>query len=98
MTTKKKSSFPEPENADLKYEEIQAWKLEANKANYDKKFERMASALFFFGGKVPQKSNVINEDYLRGKAYLRKWLSSWTPKHEDKELVAGYILSRISAC
>jgi hypothetical protein len=93
--------FPKTDGIDmfipvLNRAEIEHWKKEAEQADYDKKFERMASNLFFNGGKLPMRPDITKEEYSAGRAYLRKWLGSWDPKHETKELVAGYILSRIS--
>ncbi len=80
----------------LKSEEMKHWKKEAEQANFDPRFERMASLLFFKGGAVPKREDISDEEYSNGRAYLQVWLGSWDPKHEVKELVAGYILSRIS--
>lgn len=80
----------------LEHDEMKQWIKEAEDANYNSKFANMASLLFFNGGKVPKNKDISNEEYSVGRAYLQKWLGSYAPKHEDKELVAGYILSRIS--
>ena len=81
---------------DLTSDEIIHWKKEAELAQYNPNFGHMAASLFFNGGKVPRRPDVSDEEYTRGRAYLQKWLGSYAPRHEDKELVAGYILSRIS--
>jgi len=93
--------FPETDNVSIAFpcltrDEMQKWETEAKKANYDTKFERMASTLFFSGGKIIPKKDIDETTYKNGLRYLKKWLGSWDPKHEAKELVAGYILSRIA--
>ena len=87
--------FPE-QNIIIDQKLIKKWLDEARKSNYDKNFERMASLLFFQGGAVPKKDGIDDAEYKKGKAFLRSWLMDFSPKHEHKELVAGYILSRIS--
>jgi len=97
----KQTPFPELHTVDIAFpvlseKEIKYWQKEAKQANYDERFARMASLLFFKGGLVPKSDTVSDQEYVQGRAYLQKWLTSWEPKHEVKELVAGYILSRIS--
>ena len=95
------SIFPETKAVDVAFpvldrKTMAEWVKRAEEANYDHRFGRMASMLFFKGGKVPKGDGVSDEEYSRGRAYLQVWLGSWDPKHEEKELVAGYILSLIS--
>jgi len=93
--------FPAVSKVDLVFpcltsEEMDHWKKEAEDAKYDSAFADMASLLFFKGGLVPKRTDISAEEYSHGRAYLQKWLGSFDPKHEVKELVTGYILSRIS--
>jgi len=76
--------------------EIAEWKQKAEEANYDRKFATMASDIFFEGGALIPRDDITEEQFRGGVAYLKKWLSSFDPKHETKTLVAGFILSQIA--
>jgi hypothetical protein len=81
----------------LREADIEHWRKEAQESVHDQRaYERMASLLFFQGGKIEKREDVSEQEYVAGRAYLRVWLGSFDPKHEVKELVAGYILSRIA--
>ena len=96
------TAFPELNKPDvvfpvLKREEIRQWVKEAEQADYDKRvYTKMAGDLFFNGGTLVPKSDLPEKEFKAGSYYLQLWLGSWDPKHEEKELVAGYILSRIA--
>lgn len=56
-----------------------------------KRFEDMASELFFKGGRLPELNHEIDKDCaLRA---VRSWLSSSAPAHESKIATVGFALS-----
>lgn len=61
----------------------------------DKKWGEMASTLFFSGGKVEVNEALPDEYRTNGLRMLHAVLSSFRPKHEHKEAVAGLILKSI---
>lgn len=100
--------FPDFTDADLAFSANIPNYLEWRKVAYDAissdegrkiltPYCNLASSIFFKGGKIPSKrDDVTEEEYIKGKNFFKIVLSSWAPKHEDKELICGYILSRIS--
>ena len=53
--------------------------------------------LFYSGGKLPPKKDGISDEYyMQDIRYFKCWLGSYSPKHEAKEAVCGFILSLIS--
>lgn len=58
-------------------------------------YNRLASTLFFEGGKVKFLDGV-DEDYRkRVWAYVRSFMGSFAPKHEEKDAICAMLLSEI---
>lgn len=55
------------------------------------KYNKLFSNLFFNGGKLDLKENV-NIKIVR---YLKAFMGSFNPKHEEKEAISALILSEI---
>jgi hypothetical protein len=60
-----------------------------------RKYENMASSLFFNGGTVPVNKNLPEEYKTRGLRILRAVIGSFEPSHEDKKYVCGVILESL---
>lgn len=58
-------------------------------------YNKLFSTLFYNGGKVEFKKDVDHEYVLRAWSYCRCLMSSWTPKHEDKEAICALIMSEV---
>lgn len=58
-------------------------------------YNDLFSRLFFNGGKLKFKQNI--ESAFREKAfpYLKAFMQSWEPKHEEKEAICALIMSEL---
>ena len=61
----------------------------------ERNWTRLASELFFNGGKVPVNKNLDKEYVSSGLRMLRSIIGSFEPRHEEKEIVCGLILKSI---
>jgi hypothetical protein len=59
------------------------------------RYNKLFSNLFFSGGSVEWKEGVDEEFRKRAWNYLRQFIASWNPKHEEKEAICALILSEI---
>jgi hypothetical protein len=85
--------FPEVTKLDLAFPTFdtpQELVAEAKQRNPQKGMKKF-SELFYSGGKIELQKDV--EGTWKEKAYLyaRALMRSWSPKHENKELVVGMI-------
>ena len=91
--------FPPVTDADVAFGGFPAeWFYDTLKTHDEKssrKWDDMASKLFFSGGKVPTNKGLPEEYTRRGLRMLRAVLGSFRPSHEHKEAVAGLILKSI---
>jgi len=55
------------------------------------------SNLFFYGGSLNFKDDIPEVKLTRISRYLRSFMGSFTPSHEDKEAVSALLLSEICA-
>jgi hypothetical protein len=90
--------FPELNEAQIAFSTLKADKqlldLAKEKGFYNgnKEANKWFSTLFYNGGKIEFKKN-IDEDYInKGMRYFRGLISSFEPKHEEKEAVCSLIL------
>lgn len=62
----------------------------------EKKYQDIASSLFFKGGKPEDFGLKLRDGLDRGKVTmcLRALLSSFGPKHEEKEATVGFAISK----
>lgn len=96
--------FPEVDDASIVFGIIpkqKKWEQKAQEAGFvymnDNIYSSYARTIFFTGGKMPEKKKDITDgSYKKGIRYFRCWLGSYSPKHERKEEVTGYILSLIA--
>jgi len=59
------------------------------------KYNNLFSELFFTGGKLKFKSN-LNEDFkLKALPYLKSFMQSFSPSHNEKEAICALLLSEI---
>ncbi len=65
--------------------------LEEAKKRSPKKGMQKFSELFFSGGKIELQKDVKGTWKNNAFLYAKALMSSWGPKHQDKELVVGMI-------
>lgn len=58
-------------------------------------YNDLASTLFFKGGKVKFLDGVPEDFQKRAWAYVRSFMGSFAPSHEDKDAICALILSEI---
>lgn len=71
---------------------------EAKEKGFDKDdnpYNKLFSTLFYKGGQLNWKKDVSMERRELGGRYLKSIMSSFEPRHEDKEAVCAYILSEL---
>jgi hypothetical protein len=93
--------FPDVTGADMvfpTFDTIPELLDEAERRGFDgsdNPYHRMVSTLFFEGGKVKPKADVPEDYYKRVWAYVRAFMGSFAPKHEDKTAICALLLSEI---
>lgn len=63
--------------------------------NGNSPYERLASELFFNGGKLNFKKNIPDEFRSDATKYLKAFMASWEPKHEEKTSISALLLSEL---
>lgn len=58
-------------------------------------YNRLFSKLFFEGGKVEFKKDVPEEFKDAAWAYVRSFMGSFAPKHEEKEAICAMLMSEL---
>ena len=91
----KKFKYPEP-NFCLKTDP----KLlaEAKKRGFydgNTKYNKLFNKLFFFGGKLNFKNDIDDKFKKLALPYLKSFMLSMEPKHEEKEAVSALLLSEL---
>ena len=92
-TIKGLTFFPEPEFSD---DEIAIGAKESkffpehDRPEVPKKYEDMASDLFFNGGLLPQLNPRVN--VTKARRAINAWLRSWYCSHQSKISTVGYAL------
>lgn len=79
--------FPEPRMGVTTTKELVA---EANKRNPKKGIKKFTE-LFFNGGELKLQDDVKGTWKEDAYKYARALMQSWSPKHEDKEVVVGML-------
>ena len=85
--------FPDVTGLDMAFSTFNTTKElveEAEKRNPEKGMKKF-SELFYSGGKFELKKDVEGTWKENAFLYARALMSSWSPKHEHKELVVGMI-------
>jgi len=59
------------------------------------KYNDLFSKLFYSGGKVKFKANIDETFKTAAWLYMRSFIGSWSPKHEEKEAICALILSEL---
>jgi len=70
---------------------------EAKKRGYyngHSRWNDLASQLFFFGGELKLKKDWTPNKQ-RGLRYMKAFMGSWEPKHEEKEAIVALLLSEL---
>lgn len=71
---------------------------EAKKRNFyngQTKYNALFSSLFFSGGKLDFKKNLDMELKQNALPYLKAFMGSFEPKHEEKEAISALLLSEL---
>lgn len=81
------------------FDAIPALLIEAKERGYDgydnKPHTKLVSKLFFIGGKVKFLPDVDPEFKDKAWPYVRAFMRSWSPSHEDKVAICALILSEL---
>lgn len=93
--------FPEVRGVDMAFsifktnKELLAEAEERGFYNGNTPYNRLFSELFFGGGKVQFKDGIDEDFKNKAWAYCRSFMSSWEPKHEEKEAICAMIMSEL---
>ena len=60
------------------------------------KYNNLFNELFFKGGKLNFKKDISEDFIKRVVPYLRSFMTSFEPKHEEKEAICSMLLSEIA--
>ena len=61
----------------------------------DTAYNKLFNKLFFEGGKLQFKPDLDDNFKARALPYLRAFMQSFAPKHEEKEAISALILSEL---
>ena len=65
-------------------------------SNHADPYVKLFEKIFFKGGKVDFKPGLDEEFRVRAMRYLKAFMRSFAPSHEDKEAVSALILSELA--
>lgn len=97
----KKFAFPELSGADIAFSTLRTNKElleEAKKRGFyngNTKYNKLFSTLFFNGGKLDFRKDLPEEFKAKALPYLRSFMGSFEPKHEEKEAICALLLSEL---
>jgi hypothetical protein len=63
--------------------------------NGNTEYNRLFSQLFFEGGKIEFKKDVDEEFKAKAWPYLRSFMGSFEPKHEEKDAICAMLMSEL---
>ena len=63
--------------------------------NGNTKYNSLFSSLFYNGGSLNFKKELPEDFIIRCTRYLKAFMSSFEPKHEEKEAVSALLLSEL---
>jgi hypothetical protein len=63
--------------------------------NGNTKYNRLFGKLFFEGGTLNFKADIDDEFKVKATAYLKAFMGSFTPSHQEKEAVCALLLSEL---
>lgn len=58
-------------------------------------YNSLFSTLFFSGGKVKFKQKIDDDFKNKAWSYVRAFMGSWAPKHEEKEAICALVMSEL---
>lgn len=96
-----KFKFPQVSDVDIAFPTFGTIKellLEAKERGFyngDTPYNKLFSDLFYTGGKVKFKAWIDEEFKTNAWRYLRSFMGSWEPKHEEKEAICALIMSEL---
>ena len=64
--------------------------------NGNTKYNKLFSNLFFSRGRINLRKDIDKQFRQRALEYLRAFMGSFEPKHEEKEAISALILSEIA--
>lgn len=59
------------------------------------KYNKLFSDLFYSGGKLNFKKDIDEEFKKKAISYLKSFMQSFEPKHEEKEAISALLLSEL---
>ena len=94
-------NYPKPTGVDMVFptydtipELLEEAKLRGFYNGYNP-YNDLFSKLFYNGGKVIFKKEIDDEKRDKIWYYLRAFMGSWSPKHQDKEAICAMLMSEI---
>ena len=96
-----KFEFPEITAADMMFPTMKADSTLLQEAkergfyNGDTPYNKLFSDLFFKGGGIKFKPGLDPSFKAKAWPYLRSFMGSWEPKHEEKEAICAMLLSEL---
>ncbi len=97
----KEFSFPKLSNADMAFSVLKTDSSlleEAKKRGFyrgDTFYNSLFSKLFFSGGELNYKKDIDDKFKKEASTYLRAFMGSFAPKHEEKEAICAMLLSEL---
>ena len=99
----KKFKFPEISDLDIAFSNVRTDKellAEAKRRGFyggHTKYNTLFAELFYRGGKINFKKGLDEGFRVKATRYLKAFIGSFEPKHEEKEAVAALLLSELVA-
>lgn len=97
----KQFNFPKLSEADIAFSVLTTNKELLNEAtkrgfyNDHTPYNKLFSTLFFSGGALNFKKDIDNEFKSKATPYLKAFMISMEPQHEEKEAVCAMLLSEL---
>lgn len=94
-------NYPKPTEVDMAfstYSTIPELLKEAKKRKFyngHTPYNKLFSDLFFSGGRIAFKKDIDEENAKEIWLYCRSFMSSFEPKHEEKEAICAMLMSEI---
>ena len=96
--------FPKVSDAEIVFSTqltIPALLKEAKKRGFyagDTPYNKLFSQLFFYGGKLKFKKDLPEDFVASAMRYMKSFMCSFEPKHEEKEAICAMLLSELAEC
>jgi hypothetical protein len=97
----KKFDFPKLTSLDIAFSSVKTDKglldesIKRGFYNGRTKYNELFSSLFFKGGKIEFKKDLDEEFKNKALPYLKSFMSSFEPSHEEKSAICAMLLSEL---